>query len=69
MNRNLFAGGRSCLEFVKNAVSMKRHEAKGSKMRRPCTPFCNVPGLLRQRVPTVLHGLVVHRMFAAYLGT
>ena len=32
---------------------MKRHEAKGSKMRRPCTPFCNVPGLLRQRVPTV----------------
>lgn len=31
---NLFVGGRSCLQFVKNATSVKHHKVKRNKTMR-----------------------------------
>ena len=34
---NLFVGGGSCLQFVKNATSVKRSKVRGSKTRYVCS--------------------------------
>ena len=36
MSRNLFAGGGSCLQFVKNATPVKHSKAKHNEMRYAC---------------------------------